>query len=134
MASRTLLAVCTTAGCCSSTGCAALGLLSGAATMATRPKNPRSGLPQPLAGGPTPAGHSIFEVVGWGMAIVLGALVLAFVARLLNGRNRAPAGAADSRQRIPETAATRQFPSSAGGDPAPLETDRGVRRQPLKDS
>lgn len=107
MAYRTLLAVCTTGSLLLLPGCAALGLLSGAASMDAQPGNPRSGSPQPLPGGPSPAGHSIFEVVGWGMAIVLGALVLAFVARLLNGRtpNRlAPAGAMEP---IPETTATR---------------------------
>lgn len=34
------------------------------------------------------AGDSVFRVVAWGMAIVLGSLVLAFVARLLNHRGK----------------------------------------------
>lgn len=34
---------------------------------------------------PTP-GFDVFRVVAWGLAIVLGSLVLAFVAKLLNGR------------------------------------------------
>lgn len=127
MAYRTLLAVCTTAGLLLTTGCAALGLMSGAASMDALAGTPRSGSPQPLPGALAGAGHSIFGVVAWGMAIVLGALVLAFVARLLYGgtpQRSAPAGALE---RIPQTASSQQFPASAGGDRGPLETDRIVR-------
>ena len=112
MAYRTLLAVCTTGSLLLLPGCAALGLLSGAASMDARSGNPRSGSPQPLPGGPSPAGHSIFEVVGWGMAIVLGALVLAFVARLLNGRNAPSGSRRPFPERIPGSAATRETTES----------------------
>lgn len=124
MTYRTLLAVCTTAGLVSSTGCAALGLLSGAASMEAQSGNPRSGSPQPLPGGATAAGHSIFEVVGWGMAIVLGALVLAFVARLLNGRNGPVGSRRRNPERIPETAATAASVSSNARDAKLAEAER----------
>lgn len=105
MAYRTLLAVCTTAGCVSTTGCAALGLLSGVARMDAQTGETLSGSPLPLPGALAGAGHSIFGVVAWGMAIVLGALVLAFVARLLNGRTPQRSAPAGALERIPETAA-----------------------------
>lgn len=40
---------------------------------------------QVLSGG---ASAGVFEAVAWGFAVVLGALALAFVAKLLNGRGR----------------------------------------------
>ena len=110
MAYRTLLAVCTPAGLLLFSGCAALGLLSGAGRMDASTGEPRSGLSVPLPGVLAGAGQSIFQIVGWGMAVVIGALALAFVARLLNGRNPAPAGPARSRERLPETAATPKNP------------------------
>lgn len=130
----TLLAVCTPAGLLLFSGCAALGLLSGAATMQAQSGNPRSGSPLPLPGALTGAGHSIFEVVSWGMAIVIAALALAFVARLLNGRNRT------STSNSPKPAEPYIHPDARGTglpnapSPGPVETDRATRRQPLKDS
>lgn len=80
----------------SSIGCLAPGLVGNLAG-----GGERSGLsPSPVVHHlpvelPTP-GYDLFRVVAWGMAIVLGALALAFVAKLLNGRGNSP-----SRSRPP---------------------------------
>ena len=63
---------------CCSLSCSAL-----APRMVASTSEPRAG--QVLSGG---ASAGVFEAVAWGFAIVVGALALAFVARLLNGRNR----------------------------------------------
>lgn len=120
MASRTLLAVCTSAGYLSLTGCAALGLLGGVARMDAATRETRSGSPPPLPGGLADAGHSIFDVVAWGMAVILGALVLAFVARLLNGRTAIPRPTQTPPERAPESAArSRYAPAEIGGGGTP---------------
>ena len=56
--------------------------LTGGGGLASAPPAATFSLPDSL---PTP-GFDVFRVVAWGMAIVLGSLVLAFVAKLLNGR------------------------------------------------
>lgn len=70
-------------------GCHALGLVG-----QVRPDTGRSGLTVPGSTPPIPgvlasAGDSIFKVVAWSFAVIAGALALAFIAKLLNGRNAA---------------------------------------------
>lgn len=88
----------------SSAGCSTLGPMgrwvAGGGERALTPPAAVLALADSL---PTP-GFDVFRVVAWGLAIVLGSLVLAFVAKLLNGRapfRSAPAGALE---RIPATA------------------------------
>ena len=59
------------------TGCTALGLT-----------NRQPGTPAPPMS-PTPASpSSVTDVVTWGLAVVIGSLVLAFAARVLNARRK----------------------------------------------
>ncbi len=88
MAYRTLLLLSAVASLTAPSGCSALGPMVGLG-VPTAPNVPAAGpTANPVPGVLEDAGDSIFRVVAWGFAVIIGALALAFAAKLLNGRQR----------------------------------------------
>lgn len=69
-------------------GCHALGLVGGPGAVGAGGSTASMLPANPIPGVLTDAGDSIFRVVAWGFAVIIGALALAFAAKLLNGRQR----------------------------------------------
>lgn len=88
MANRTLQLILATVLLEVASGCQALGPVGGPGALGVGGSAASMLSANPVPGVLADAGDSIFRVVAWGFAVIIGALALAFAAKLLNGRQR----------------------------------------------